>query len=353
MAKAPKQWQLSTNETITSFEAWRHNLTYILTLDRNFAPFISSKWEKRTRANPLRGFVDDTEANVPTADDRKTAAQKVVQLELMLGQVANYTPIITRQTIVRNSTSLEQVWQTIRAHFGFQASGAHFLDFTDIQLNHNERPQDLFQRLMAFCEDNLLKADGSLTHHGETIEEDEELTPSLENLVVLLWLKLVHKDLPRLVKQKYATELRSRTLASMKPEISIALDSLLDELHSNANASVLRSSSTSQGYRYNKPTSFRSRSTTPRLSASGPSCPLCKAKGQPDQHFLSKCVFLPESDRRYLTKARIVQAPDEDSQDHECTRQHDDYPEDEGDPDDMTRRGTFTQAHSNRNISMV
>ena len=33
--RAPKQWALTKQETITSFEAWRQNLQYILSLDPN------------------------------------------------------------------------------------------------------------------------------------------------------------------------------------------------------------------------------------------------------------------------------------------------------------------------------
>ena len=147
----------------------------------------------------------------------------------MLGQIANYCPIISRSTLVKNSTSLEFIWQTIRQHFGFQVTGAQFIDFSDIHLTADERPEDLYQRLMAFVEDSLLRANG-LTHHGENVPEDEELTPTLENFVVLTWLRLIHPSLPRLVKQHYGTELRARTLASIKAEISQALTSLLEEI---------------------------------------------------------------------------------------------------------------------------
>ena len=90
-------------------------------------------------------------------------------------------------------------------------------------------PEDLNQRLMAFVEDSLLHAN-SLTHHGEHVTEDQELTPTLENFVILTSLRLIHPSLSRLVKQCYGTELRSRTLASIKPEISQALSSLLEEI---------------------------------------------------------------------------------------------------------------------------
>ena len=120
---------------------------------------------------------------------------------------------------MKNSTSLEYIWQTIRQHFGFQATSAQFINFCDIHLAADERPEDLYQRLKAFVEDSLLYANG-LTHHGEHVPEDEELTPTLENFVVLTCLRLIHPSLPRLVKQRYGTALRSRTVASIKPEIS-------------------------------------------------------------------------------------------------------------------------------------
>ncbi|CAB4033118.1 Hypothetical predicted protein [Paramuricea clavata] len=79
-----------------------------------------------------------------------------------------------------------------------------------------------------------------MEHHGEDVQTDEELTPTPENRIILTWLRLIHTELPALVKQRYGTELRSKTLASLKPEISQALDSLLEEIHATNEAKVLR-----------------------------------------------------------------------------------------------------------------
>lgn len=49
---------------------------------------------------------------------------------------------------------------------------------------------------------------------GALPEADNELSPSLENLITLTWLRLLHNDLPALVKQRYGPELRSKTLSS-------------------------------------------------------------------------------------------------------------------------------------------
>ena len=139
---------------------------------------------------PLRRLLDDGESG--PIERRRTAQQKVTVLELMLGQIANYCPVISRNTIVRNSTSVANIWQSIRQHFGFQSTGRHFIDFAAIRHNPEEHHEDLYQRLMAFVEDTLLRRDGGISHHNQLITEDEELSPSLENFVVLTWLRLVH-----------------------------------------------------------------------------------------------------------------------------------------------------------------
>ena len=103
---APKQWCLTKTESINSFENWRQNLAYTLSLNTNFAPFLIDgvTWGKKIRTSSLRDLVDDGE-DVPEAR-RKTAEQKVSMLELMLGQIANYCGVISRNTIVKNSTSM-------------------------------------------------------------------------------------------------------------------------------------------------------------------------------------------------------------------------------------------------------
>ena len=101
-ARAPKQWQLTCNETITSFENWKQNLEYTLSLDANFVKFLGkdTTWQKKSAQNPHRGLTDDGEF---------TAVQRASQLDLMLGQIANYCPVISRNTIVKNSTGLAQI----------------------------------------------------------------------------------------------------------------------------------------------------------------------------------------------------------------------------------------------------
>ena len=297
--RAPKQWCLTKTETITSFESWRQNLVYALSLDTQFAPFLvdGATWLKKTKANLLRGFTDDGSS----ANPRRTAQQKVNMLKLMLGQIANYCPVISRNTIVKNSTSVECIWASIRLHYGFQVTEAHFIDFTDIHLEHGERREDLFQRLMAFMEDNLLRSD-NLTHHGERVTEDEEMSPSLENFVVLTWLRLINPELPRLAKQRYGTELHFRTVASIKPEISQSLPSLLDELQTADDAKAMRTAASA----LRRPSAGPQSTSRLRPRPNRKVCPLCNQAGRPDSHYLSTCAFLQDTDRKFIAKARQI-----------------------------------------------
>ena len=233
----------------------------------------------------------------------------------MLGQIANFCPVISRNTIMKNSTSVKSIWQAKRAHFGFQSTGARFLDFASIKLDVDECPEDLFQRLMFFIKDNLLIANSSITHHGVVITADEELSPTLENLVVLTWLRLIHPDLPGLVKQGYGTELRLRTLASLKPEISQALDSLIEEIPSTTDSKVL--CTTAARFRQFPPCPSYKSPPQPRAPNKRPkSCPLCKLAGGNDQHFLSPCSYLLLEDRTYLSRSHLTSALDDEEPDY-------------------------------------
>ena len=227
--KAPKQWRLTTEETLTSFTNWKENLIYTLSQDENFNTFLVNDtitWNDSDTAD--RGFTDDP--GTVDAARRRTKATKAKHLELMLGQVANFANIISRHQIVNESTSMRSIWDMIREHYGFHTTGSRFLDLSDIRLLPGEKPADLYQRLVSFFTDNLFVRSSNLTHKGRNPTTDEKLSVSLQNTIVVLWLERLHVGLPGLIKQRYGSELRNKTLASIKPEISQALDSLLDEL---------------------------------------------------------------------------------------------------------------------------
>ena len=135
--RAPKQWPLTTNETLNSFKNWKENLVYTLSLDKSFAPFLKNgvTWQKQSTVAPTRGLTDDAAGT----QNALTAAEKCATLNLMLGQIANYATIISR-----NHISLNDIWDKIRQHYGFHTTGSRFLDLSSIRLQPSERPEDLY-----------------------------------------------------------------------------------------------------------------------------------------------------------------------------------------------------------------
>ena len=123
-------------------------MTYILTMNDHFALFLlpNATWGKSSTTNPNRGFTDDVghDANPPTGLKKE---EKVKRLDLFLGQIANWATVISRNQIVKFSTSLKDVWGKLREHYGLQTSGSKFIDIINIRLNPGERHEDLYQRL--------------------------------------------------------------------------------------------------------------------------------------------------------------------------------------------------------------
>ncbi len=101
--------------------------------------------------------------------------------------------------------------------------------------------------------------------------------------------------------------MRNKSLPSIKPEISQALSSLLDEIRSILDSKVLRAASTNMFTP--KTRWFPSKSNLPnrcRLPQSK-SCTLCKAAGRPhNTYYMSTCKFLPEADRCAIGRTQLV-----------------------------------------------
>ena len=79
--------------------------------------------------------------------------------------------ITARVTIVKSPPSVSSVWEALRQHCSFQRTGAHF-DLSAITYSSDDRTEDLFRRLLALCDDDLLKFGRGFSHHGEAEKEN-------------------------------------------------------------------------------------------------------------------------------------------------------------------------------------
>ena len=316
---ARKLWELTENETLSSFENWKTNLIYHLTADPNYVEFLDDDctWKRKT-VDPNRGFTDlkDNKGDIIG----NTASQKAKFLSLCLGMIAGYAPVISPFAITRDARSIREIFQKLSAHYGFAKSGSSILDAVNVQRKSDESPEIVFQRIQSLIDYCLLSVHDNIAHHNEDPKEDEILSPTLENIIVCLWLKALHPSLPQLVKQRYATQLRTNTIASIREEISGSIDELLSELNDKDTppSHVYQANTQSRGFsnRYNQRSNYQRRGNNsryqgrqqyPQRNISFASCAICKQSGRQEfTHHLSNCPYLPEEDRRFIQRARLI-----------------------------------------------
>lgn len=298
----------------------------------NFTPFLAPglKWEKKSSTVPYRGLISTVTPDGKTV--LVSAEMKAQYLDQMLNLIAHWAPQYLSSDIIDLSTSLDSIWISIRKYYGLKKSEVNFIKFLSMTREPNERPQRLFRRLLAHIEDNLLTKDSDLKHDGQS-DYEEVITPTIERLVLLRWLELLHPGLPNLIATKMAFDLQKNTLKDIHDQICEGLEGFLEELLSSDTANIMvnqidfedENSAGSVSYvtgsrqqnRRPVPRPFQSVRPSPKANVSRfqwsknesaaktnkPSCRICLAEGRPYFHSLADCDYLCRAEKRALAAA--------------------------------------------------
>ena len=110
---APTMWCLTGEETLESYLKWRQQLLRHLKEVPDFVGFVtgSARWKTKYQDSATRGLSDDGGSVHP--DQRKSAVQKVADLNIMLHIISVYCPILSRGSIINRSRSLQEVFKSI------------------------------------------------------------------------------------------------------------------------------------------------------------------------------------------------------------------------------------------------
>ena len=322
--RPPKPWTLTEKETITSYHSWKSNLLYHLSICNEFAPYLEIEWAAQPTAH--RGLQNDGET--VAAADRKTAVQKAIILERMLGMIAQYCPPLLKKDVMKSSTSLAWIWKRVRLHFGFVQSEVHFLKMNEIKRQDDERYETLYQRILAHIDDNLLTVASNIQHNGQAVAQDEVMSPTTERLAVFFWLNLIDERLPNYVARIYAHELSTKSLRDIQPQLSQSMDSLLTGLaaqsdiqvhsvnNSNNGNNRRQSSRGRRSHREEEGESFANQSSfRPTTKSPSKSCSVCKAAGRAhDTHDIASCWFLSKFEKLEIAKTLRVSTINSDEE---------------------------------------
>lgn len=363
-----KCWNLTETETFSSFCNWQRIILFNLSLNKNFTEFLlpGCKWLRKSgNAEDVRGLVKDAADKT----DGKTAEVKVQHLNALLAQIASYSPVYLHHTIIEDSINLEFIWTVIREYYSFQQSEVNFLELASFHLEAGERYAHYYHRILSHVRDNLLSKAGGMVHNNCVPVSNETISPTVERLVVLWWLKSIHSNLPAVVAKSYSHELQCKSLKDLQPTLLKNMDTLLAEangLEDKINVQKLYNgpitnpsqSAFSKNKRYNKFSYSNNRTRNSGFNSRNISksdtnnkirfCILCKICKRDSRHALASCQYLPVEDRPDFMRLRQVLCNnDEFCDDNEFIDSI--YDNSDSQIDDLYNNSFFTPDISNNN----
>lgn len=317
----PKPKELAEDVDAAQMDQWQSNILYNVSTIPEFKPFCEPlvTWQISSPEvlHQTRGFMSDTTRG------GVTASQKVERLEQMLSYIASYVPVFIREDIVRNSTSLDSVFKIIRNYYSIKRSETNFMKYLQIVWEPNERPERLYQRLRFHLQSNLLRADDGMLHNGKVVTVDEVMSPTVERLIVLRWMELIHSKLQPMVARTFAYDCQRMSSKDLQPMIRDGLDGLLEQLKTEETMSSANAIRTDYNSRPRPPREFKpnnqfanqkvnqysaARKPNFKQPNKAETCRLCKAEGRmPYGHSLITCEYISKGERRDMVKAYSVE----------------------------------------------
>ena len=197
---------------------WKNTLIDNLSKDPEFKDHCKDTSHWNIEKVPDRGFTDSVQGE-------GTAEKKANLVQSILTKIASYAPKTIVREITRRTKSLSDIWNIAREWAGIQTSGAKHLDYYKTKMsfqkvNTEETKQEFFYRLRDAMEDTLIMRGDNITDDGETVDVDEDMTPTVKSIVVLDWLDAIGGPaLVEHVHRVYAKELENVTLSSLQSRI--------------------------------------------------------------------------------------------------------------------------------------
>ena len=104
---------LGESETRTTLSSWIETLIFLISNDNKFSRFMSDLKEWKSVTLEHRGF----KADVAEVDGSKmTAANKFINLKVMLGWISIHCPVISSSFIKEEAGSLDEIFQRLHEY---------------------------------------------------------------------------------------------------------------------------------------------------------------------------------------------------------------------------------------------
>ena len=257
--KAPNPLPADGVTTVT-FKVWKNTLVAHVSQDSNHHYFLPggsySEWRAAEHGSRIQQLTDDDPdklvidgklerlgAAAHRAEITKLLATRNAQLTKFVTHVATLCHHTENDDVTQHSTSLDWIFDYLKKHYGLETKGATFMNISDHVYKKGTPYQTFYKQYRASFIDNLRKQGDVVKYRNNfVLPEDEKLSPSFENAIILWSLEKIDARLPAKVKKNYGHQMTGdNTLKDIQPVIFEHIDSLLDELDQTQTSKLLAS----------------------------------------------------------------------------------------------------------------
>lgn len=220
------------------------------------------------------------------------------QLSKLIQLIAVCCHYSEHDDITHQSTSTEWIMNYLLQHYNLEKKGAHFLKVSELSYKSGTNHQTFYREFRsAICDNTKRKGHKIAYLNDKELKEDENISPTFEETIVLWCLEKIDPRLPMHVSKTFGHQMvGNTTLKDLQVQIFQRIPSMIDDLNdaeanrtSALNASAHHDTiheSTIAAGRVSNTKSWKSK-------RKNTFCRICKVAGRPpavyESHFPSSC----------------------------------------------------------------
>ena len=350
--KAPSPLPASGVDIVT-FKVWRNTLISHVQQDANHHHFMDggryAVWQAAELGTRIRELAEDDPDKLVldgklqrlgqaayNVELRQLLGQRNAQLAKFITHIATLCYHTENDDVTNQSTSMTWIFEYLKKHYGLETKGANFMNISEHPYKKGTPYQTYYKQYRASFIDNLRKRGDIVQYkNNQVLDQDEKLSPSFENAIVLWSLEKIDPRLPLKVKKNYGHQMTGNvTLKDVQPVVFDNIDNMLEELDQVQNAKVFaaqlndetsinainfrkdkylnRGSTRQRGGFRGKPPGPQSRDSNKgtRYSISGKFCHICNLAGSSQNvytsHEIGNCSRLSIRDLESIKNSMVL-----------------------------------------------
>merc|ERR1712240_486987 len=216
-----------------------------------YKPFLKKNLTWTTDDDNNRGFTNDVDGDEA---NRLTAEEKSEIIESILLKIGTYGPKSIFIDITKRATNYKKIFDAIKRVCGFTVPGAQLIQYMCVKNSYDSSGSETFNDFHWRLRDekiaSLMTVESGITFRGRALTQDEEITPSLENQVVVDWLEGIGGvKLVKYIGQEYAKELEKTAIHDLQETIGQqeVMKSIIDRMETEEVAKLNRYQTTNYG----------------------------------------------------------------------------------------------------------